>query len=183
MARRSHRPLPLHAVQQERGGASKDLEDPAGGIVADVGEQQVLRPREDVTHQAARHERRGGGRRHQLCSGDHPQATPAKPEPLRLHADESVNRAGVIDMHQRRQLLVVPRILEEHALEVRVERDARRSVVAIPRKRPAKQLQHPRDVVPFKRANQVHAPCCCSPRSAATSCLPLGSRGNASRTS
>src|SRR5437899_861866 len=104
----------------------------------------------------------------------------------RLHPDEADDEPAPIQMYEGRQLLVVPRALEEYSVEIRVE--LHRDALPRPEERRPKELQHGGDILPAESPNPFHAtpPCQAglgSPRRAATSCLPLGSRGRASRSS
>ncbi len=180
MTRGPDGPLPLQAVQQHR-DAAEPFPDPAPRRVADIGEQQVLRSGKHAAEQARRYERPRTGRHHQLRGDGHAQAAPAQAQSLGLDADEAVDRAIALGVDKRRKLRVIPGILKDRTVEVRLEPCGR--MVPVIQECGAKELQDPRNVVALERPNQVHAPCLCSPRSAARSCLPLGSRGNASRTS
>ncbi len=180
MTRGTQRPLPLQAVQQHR-DAAKPFPDPAPRSVADIGEQQVLRSGKHPAEQARRHERPGGSRDHQLCGDGHAQAAPAQAQSLGLDADKTIDRAIALGVDKRGKFLVVPGILKDRAIEVRVESCGR--MVPVSQECGAKEFQNPGNILALERPNQVHAPCLCAPRSAARSCLPLGSRGKASRTS
>src|SRR5947199_192751 len=113
-------------------------------------------------------------------------AAPTQEQRPRLHPDEADDAPAPIQMYEGRQLLVVPRALEEDSVEIRVE--LQRDALPRPEERRPKELQHGGDILPAESPDPFHATPpgqagLGSPRRAATSCLPLGSRGRASRSS
>src|SRR5207247_9339630 len=107
-------------------------------------------------------------------------AAPTQEQRPRLHPDEADDAPAPIQMYEGRQLLVVPRALEEDSVEIRVE--LQRDALPRPEERRPKELQHGEHILPAASPDPCHAtppgqaglgP----PRRAAPSRSPPGRRG------